>query len=122
MLRLPTYNFRPAHADPLHFDLWSNGENILRDAGTFSYNSNPTDVNYFKGLYVPNALTPDENGGEASIFLPKGRSLKEYKMQIFDKWGNLIFETNQLNELNKLKDQGVLTDEEFKKAKEKILN
>ena len=30
--------------------------------------------------------------------------------------------TNQLNELNKLKDQGVLTDEEFKKAKEKILN
>tara|TARA_B100000287_G_scaffold21919_1_gene21617 strand:+ start:127 stop:405 length:279 start_codon:yes stop_codon:yes gene_type:complete len=30
--------------------------------------------------------------------------------------------TNQLNELNKLKDQGALTDEEFKKAKEKILN
>ena len=30
--------------------------------------------------------------------------------------------TNQLNELNKLKGQGVLTDEEFKKAKEKILN
>ena len=30
--------------------------------------------------------------------------------------------TNQLNELNKLKDQGVLTEEEFKKAKEKILN
>ncbi len=29
---------------------------------------------------------------------------------------------NQLNELNKLKGQGVLTDEEFKKAKEKILN
>ena len=30
--------------------------------------------------------------------------------------------TSQLNELNKLKNQGVLTDEEFKKAKEKILN
>ena len=30
--------------------------------------------------------------------------------------------TDQLNELNKLKEQGVLTDEEFKKAKEKILN
>ena len=30
--------------------------------------------------------------------------------------------TNQLNELIKLKDQGVLTEEEFKKAKEKILN
>jgi len=30
--------------------------------------------------------------------------------------------TDQLNELNKLKEQGALTDEEFKKAKEKILN
>ena len=30
--------------------------------------------------------------------------------------------TSQLNELNKLKNEGVLTDEEFKKAKEKILN
>ena len=30
--------------------------------------------------------------------------------------------TAQLNELIKLKEQGLLTDEEFKKAKEKILN
>ena len=30
--------------------------------------------------------------------------------------------TTQLNELIKLKEQGLLTDEEFKKAKEKILN
>ena len=56
------------------------------------------DVDYFRGLYVPNALTPDANGGEAAIFLPKGRSLKEYRMQIFDTWGNLLFETDQLNE------------------------
>jgi uncharacterized membrane protein len=32
---------------------------------------------------------------------------------------NLI---DQINDLNKLKEQGVITDEEFKKAKEKILN
>ena len=32
---------------------------------------------------------------------------------------NLI---NQINELNKLKEQGIISDEEFKKAKEKILN
>ena len=56
------------------------------------------DVDYFKGLYVPNALTPTDNGGEASIFLPKGRSLREYSMQIFDSWGNLLFETDQLDE------------------------
>ena len=32
---------------------------------------------------------------------------------------NLI---NQINDLNKLKEQGIISDEEFKKAKEKILN
>ena len=32
---------------------------------------------------------------------------------------NLI---NQINDLNKLKEKGIITDEEFKKAKEKILN
>ncbi|MFL2892636.1 MAG: SHOCT domain-containing protein [Candidatus Pelagibacter sp.] len=32
---------------------------------------------------------------------------------------NLI---DQINDLNKLKEQGVISDEEFKKAKEKILN
>ncbi|MDA9724021.1 SHOCT domain-containing protein [Candidatus Pelagibacter sp.] len=32
---------------------------------------------------------------------------------------NLI---EQINDLNKLKDQGIISDEEFKKAKEKILN
>ncbi len=32
---------------------------------------------------------------------------------------NLI---DQINDLNKLKEQGIISDEEFKKAKEKILN
>ena len=32
---------------------------------------------------------------------------------------NLI---DQINDLNKLKEQGVISDEEFKKAKDKILN
>ena len=30
--------------------------------------------------------------------------------------------SDQINDLNKLKEQGALTEEEFKKAKEKILN
>ena len=32
-MRLPTYRFRPVHADPLHFDLWHRGVNLLRDGG-----------------------------------------------------------------------------------------
>ncbi len=38
MLRLPVFRFRPSHADALHMDLWVDGVNFLRDAGTFSYN------------------------------------------------------------------------------------
>tara|TARA_B100000674_G_scaffold474864_1_gene467317 strand:- start:613 stop:3147 length:2535 start_codon:yes stop_codon:yes gene_type:complete len=55
-------------------------------------------VGYAKGLYVPNALTPDANYGVIKEFLPAGKSLESYKLQIFDTWGNLIWETNSLDE------------------------
>ncbi|MGE0637712.1 MAG: PKD domain-containing protein, partial [Bacteroidia bacterium] len=52
-------------------------------------------VDFFSGLWVPNAFIPQ--GGEGhNIFLPKGTGLKTYRMQIFDTWGNLLFETDKL--------------------------
>lgn len=39
ILKYPKFRFRPSHADALHVDLWSKGKNLLRDGGTFSYNS-----------------------------------------------------------------------------------
>ena len=39
VLRYPRFRFRPSHADALHLDLWVGGRNLLRDAGTFSYNA-----------------------------------------------------------------------------------
>lgn len=44
MLRLPKFSFRPAHNDVFHFDLWYNGQNIICDAGSFSYNPPPEQV------------------------------------------------------------------------------
>lgn len=38
ILKVPHDRFRPSQADALHIDLWHNGENVLRDAGTYSYN------------------------------------------------------------------------------------
>ncbi len=58
-------------------------------------------VDYFKGLYVPNALTPNSSTNETSFFLPKGKSLKEYHLQIFDKWGGLLWETTKLDNTGK---------------------
>lgn len=39
VLRYPRFRFRPSQADALHFDLWTKGVNLLRDAGTYSYNA-----------------------------------------------------------------------------------
>ncbi len=43
ILNYPKFSFRPSHAHALHVDFWSNGMNLLRDGGTFSYNSNLTE-------------------------------------------------------------------------------
>lgn len=53
---------------------------------------------------VPNAFTPNpggptggfENPGSPSrndVFLPIMKGIKEFKMQIFDRWGNLVFQS-----------------------------
>lgn len=39
VLRYPRFRFRPGQADALHLDLWQGGRNLIRDAGTFSYNA-----------------------------------------------------------------------------------
>jgi PKD repeat protein len=53
---------------------------------------------YFQSLFIPNALFPgNPAGGESTLFLPKGKSLKAYHLQIFDTWGISIFETSLLD-------------------------
>jgi gliding motility-associated-like protein len=47
-------------------------------------------------FYIPNAFTPNGNGLN-EFFTGEGINIKEYKMMIFDRWGNLIFETEDLN-------------------------
>jgi hypothetical protein len=56
-LRFPAFRFRPSQADCLHVDLWVSGENILRDAGTFSYASD--DLDYFTSAEAHNTIQFD---------------------------------------------------------------
>ena len=84
---------------------------------------------------VPNAFTPNPNGGGGmgghsngggggsgggsngsfnDVFLPIVKGVEEFNMQIFDRWGNLIFESNSstdgwtgYNQDNKLMPAGV---------------
>lgn len=48
-------------------------------------------------LYVPNAFTPNGDGRN-DFFLPVGEGIdwNTFHMMIFDRWGNLIYETNDI--------------------------
>jgi hypothetical protein len=60
VLRYPRFRFRPSQADALHLDFWVNGKACLRDAGTYSYNTEPHWISYFGGVGGHNTIQFDE--------------------------------------------------------------
>jgi gliding motility-associated-like protein len=48
-------------------------------------------------LYVPNAFYPNSLQNQFRWFRPLGKGLKDYKFQVFDSWGKLLFETTELD-------------------------
>jgi gliding motility-associated-like protein len=48
-------------------------------------------------LYIPNAFTPDGDGLN-DIFKAKGIDIAEFKMEIYDRWGNLVFASNNIDD------------------------
>lgn len=50
-------------------------------------------------IYVPNAFTPNSDGVN-DLFFPKGVGIDKdnFRMMIFDRWGNLIFDTRHPND------------------------
>ena len=60
LLRYPRFRFRPSQADALHVDLWVSGKNVLRDAGSFSYNTDEHWMNYFSGVSGHNTVQFDD--------------------------------------------------------------
>jgi len=59
--KLPKFKFRPSQCDGLHLDVWFKGQNILRDGGTYSYNSSPKDLDYFSGVASHNTVEFDKH-------------------------------------------------------------
>ena len=58
-MRCGKHKDRPSQADNLHLDLWYQGENILRDAGSYKYNSSPEFLRFFSGTEGHNAILLD---------------------------------------------------------------
>ncbi len=47
-------------------------------------------------IFVPNAFTPNSDGTN-DIFMPKGEGIHDYKLYIFDRWGNQVFHSDNIN-------------------------
>jgi len=48
------------------------------------------------GIYVPNAFTPNDDGLN-DVFTAIGYNITSFRMEIFNRWGILVYETNDIN-------------------------
>ncbi len=64
------------------------------DCSNTSYES----INFelFKGLFLPNAFSPENIAEEVREFRAVGIGLIKYHLLVYDTWGNLIWETEKL--------------------------
>lgn len=60
-IRCGNHQDRPSHADNLHLDIWVGGKNIVRDAGTFKYNTTPELLSFFVGTKGHNTIMLGEH-------------------------------------------------------------
>ena len=72
------------------------GVNTILNRSTFSL-SNEADAFPHSTLFIPNAFSPDKNELN-EIFGPQGQYITKYKLQIYNRWGEKIFETTNCME------------------------
>jgi hypothetical protein len=53
---------------------------------------------FIKGLFVPNAFTPEVGPELVRVFKPGGVGLKRYNIQVFTMWGELLWESDELED------------------------
>ena len=56
-IRCGGYKDRPGQSDNLHIDIWVDGENILRDSGSYKYNTQKKYIDYFNGAEGHNTVS-----------------------------------------------------------------
>ena len=81
------------------------GTSIVRDSVTID-----VDCEYM--LYFPNAFTPNDDGIN-DVFFAKGKGIKTFKMYIYNRWGDLIFYSEDITEgWNGISNQGEKVSEQ----------
>ncbi len=61
LFRYPRFRFRPSQSDLMHVDFWLDGQNILRDDGSYSYNSGDQFEHYFGDAAAHNTVKFDDS-------------------------------------------------------------
>jgi hypothetical protein len=91
-----------------HGDKDIDGDGI-KDGNVICYDTATTIISAKEGGFtrIPNAFTPDPSGANDGsigndferndIFLPVTKGVVEFNMQVYDRWGTLVFESNDKN-------------------------
>lgn len=69
--------------------------NVINNFGCADETTLTLYINPVFTFFIPNAFTPNRDF-KNEIFTVFGRGIKEFYMEIFNRWGQLIFETNDL--------------------------
>ena len=59
--------------------------------------SNTTEVVPYMSIYIPNSFTPNGDGLN-DTFGAQGEAIKEFTMQVYNRWGEVVFETNNYHQ------------------------
>ncbi|HEY6162539.1 MAG TPA: PKD domain-containing protein [Bacteroidia bacterium] len=68
----------------------------VNQAGCMDTIAHTVEIDPEFAFYIPNAFTPDGDG-KNDVFNGKGEEITEFSMQIFDRWGELIYRTEDLD-------------------------
>jgi hypothetical protein len=72
--------------------LVANKAGFCSDTALLNYNMR------FKGLYIPNAFAPMASNSLPGVFKPAGIGLKRFRIEVYDNWGHLLWQSEALDE------------------------
>jgi gliding motility-associated-like protein len=58
--------------------------------------SNVTEVTPYMSIYIPNSFTPNGDGLN-DTFGVYGEAIQGFRIQVFNRWGQMIFESTDVN-------------------------
>jgi gliding motility-associated-like protein len=69
---------------------------VTNDAGCTDTVSKSVPVLLKESLFIPNVFTP-QNDGTNDYFTIKSSGINVFSMKIYNRWGGLVYETNEIN-------------------------